>query len=309
LTTAGLIAFRQRDVGVAATRIGPSGVHTCSRADAKAVQVFAGTLAERAERATDDFAVRTTASAVIGVAIGVWRTEVDGPTRNLALFEAGLASRRRSPAVSPTSSDQAPAHGCRSRSTRCRVFHDRLAAATPLRPAWPCICPHVGGTALRSGQPPSAGPPHGGGERDAAGASGTVLVGRRADRRAGYAAAALALLYAAVSVYWTLSGTALLSTVGGWVEDLARRGGATAVAVGLLAAAVKMAGAMLALALVHPAGRQADRDVDEEDPAPAGTGGEDSADEHPRGEANAAEGGPHAQRLVAFLAVEDAGDG
>ncbi len=155
--------------GVAATRIGPSGVHTCSRADAKAVQVFAGTLAERARRATDDFAVRTTASAVIGVAIGVWRTEVDGPTRNLALFEAGLASRRRSPAVSPTSSDQAPAHGCRSRSTRCRVFHDRLAAATPLRPAWPCICPHVGGTAPRSGQPPSAGPPHGGGERDAAG--------------------------------------------------------------------------------------------------------------------------------------------
>jgi Protein of unknown function (DUF3995) len=74
--------------------------------------------------------------------------------------------------------------------------------------------------------------------------------------RAGYSAAAVALLYAAVSVYWALGGTALLSTVGGWVEDLARRGGAAPVAVGLLAAAVKMAGAVLALALVHPAGRR-----------------------------------------------------
>jgi hypothetical protein len=40
-------------------------------------------------------------------------------------------------------------------------------------------------------------------------------------RRTGYAAAAVALLYAAVSVYGALGGTALLSTVGGWVEDLA----------------------------------------------------------------------------------------
>ena len=75
-------------------------------------------------------------------------------------------------------------------------------------------------------------------------------------RRAGYATAAVALLYAAVNVYWALGGTVLLSTVGGWVEDLARRGGAAAVAVGLLAAAAKTAGAILALALVHPAGRR-----------------------------------------------------
>src|SRR6266540_1605641 len=54
---------------------------------------------------------------------------------------------------------------------------------------------------------------------------------------------------------------------------------------------------------------EADRDVDEEDPAPAGAAGEDSADEHPGGEAEAAEGGPHAQGLVALLAEEDAGDG
>jgi hypothetical protein len=37
----------------------------------------------------------------------------------------------------------------------------------------------------------------------------------------------------------------LLSTVRGWVEDLARRGGVSPVAVGLLVAAVKMAGAIL----------------------------------------------------------------
>lgn len=75
-------------------------------------------------------------------------------------------------------------------------------------------------------------------------------------RRAGYAAAAVALLYAAVSVHWALGGKVLLSTVGGWVEDLGQRGGAAPVVVGLLAAGTKLAGAMLALALVHPAGRR-----------------------------------------------------
>ncbi|MEA2497122.1 MAG: hypothetical protein QOJ29_5033, partial [Thermoleophilaceae bacterium] len=35
-------------------------------------------------------------------------------------------------------------------------------------------------------------------------------------------AAALAFASAAVSLYWTLGGTALLDTVGGAVEDLAR---------------------------------------------------------------------------------------
>jgi hypothetical protein len=71
-----------------------------------------------------------------------------------------------------------------------------------------------------------------------------------------YAAAAVAVLYAAVSVYWALGGQALLSTVGGRAEELGRRGGGGAVAVGLLAAGLKLAGALLALALVHPAGRR-----------------------------------------------------
>lgn len=75
-------------------------------------------------------------------------------------------------------------------------------------------------------------------------------------RAAGYAAAVVALLYAAVSVYWALGGQALLSTIGGWPEDLSRRGGANAVAVGLLAAGLKLAGALLALVLVHPAGQR-----------------------------------------------------
>ncbi len=75
-------------------------------------------------------------------------------------------------------------------------------------------------------------------------------------RAAGYAAAVVALLYAAVSVYWALGGQALLSTVGGWVQDLGRRGGAGSVAVGMLAAGLKLAGALMAVALVHPAGRR-----------------------------------------------------
>ena len=75
-------------------------------------------------------------------------------------------------------------------------------------------------------------------------------------RAAGYTVAMVALVYAAVSVYWALGGQALLSTVGGRVEELGLRGGAGAVVVGLLAAGVKLAGAALAIALVHPAGRR-----------------------------------------------------
>ena len=57
-------------------------------------------------------------------------------------------------------------------------------------------------------------------------------------------------------VYWALGGQALLSTVGGWVEDLGRRGGAASAVVGLVAGGLKLAGAVLAVALVHPAGRR-----------------------------------------------------
>jgi Protein of unknown function (DUF3995) len=72
---------------------------------------------------------------------------------------------------------------------------------------------------------------------------------------AAYAAAILAFGYALVSAYWALGGHALLSTVGGFAEQAAKRGGAGAVLLGLVAAAAKVAGGLLALALVRPWGR------------------------------------------------------
>ncbi len=51
-----------------------------------------------------------------------------------------------------------------------------------------------------------------------------------------------------------MGGTALLDTVGGSIEEAARRGGGVAVAVGSTTAALKVAGGLLALALVRPGG-------------------------------------------------------
>lgn len=70
-----------------------------------------------------------------------------------------------------------------------------------------------------------------------------------------YAAAILAFAYALVSLYWALGGHALVSTVGGYVEQAARRGGALPVLIALAATAAKVAGGLLALALVRPWGR------------------------------------------------------
>ena len=72
---------------------------------------------------------------------------------------------------------------------------------------------------------------------------------------AAYAAAILAFAYALVSLYWALGGHALVTTVGGYVEQFARRGGALPVLVALAAAAAKAVGGLLALALVRPWGR------------------------------------------------------
>jgi len=71
-----------------------------------------------------------------------------------------------------------------------------------------------------------------------------------------YGSALLALLYAGVSAYWTLGGTALLSTVGGPLEDLARHPTAAAVALGAAVTAAKLLGAGLSLALVQTWGRR-----------------------------------------------------
>lgn len=66
-----------------------------------------------------------------------------------------------------------------------------------------------------------------------------------------YAAAVLAFASAAVSVYWTLGGTALLDALGGTFERLARDRSAAALALGIMVILVKVAGGLLALALVR----------------------------------------------------------
>jgi Protein of unknown function (DUF3995) len=69
---------------------------------------------------------------------------------------------------------------------------------------------------------------------------------------AAYAACALALLYAVPSFYWALGGTAGLDTVGGAIEQLGRSRDPAGVALSIGAGVLKIAGALLALALVRP---------------------------------------------------------
>jgi hypothetical protein len=71
-----------------------------------------------------------------------------------------------------------------------------------------------------------------------------------------YGAAALAGLSALTTAYWTAGGSLLLGTVGGGLEELARSGGAAAVAVGVVVVLLKVVGCVLALALVRPSGRR-----------------------------------------------------
>jgi len=72
---------------------------------------------------------------------------------------------------------------------------------------------------------------------------------------AAYAACALAWLSAVPSFYWALGGTAGLDTVGGAIEELARTRDPAGIALGLGAGVLKLAGGLLALALVRPWGR------------------------------------------------------
>ncbi len=74
-----------------------------------------------------------------------------------------------------------------------------------------------------------------------------------------YAAAFVAFAYALVSLYWAVGGNGLISTVGGYVEHFAHRGGALPVLVALAATLAKVAGGLLALALVRPWGRVVSR--------------------------------------------------
>ena len=77
----------------------------------------------------------------------------------------------------------------------------------------------------------------------------------RTTASAAYAACALAWLSALPSFYWALGGTAGLDTVGGAIEELARTRDPAGVALGLGAGVLKVAGGLLALALVRPWGR------------------------------------------------------
>src|SRR5215470_14588009 len=74
-----------------------------------------------------------------------------------------------------------------------------------------------------------------------------------------YAAAVAAFAYALMSLYWAVGGHALVSTVGGYVEQFARRGGALPVLIALAATLAKVVGGLLALALVRPWGRMVPR--------------------------------------------------
>jgi len=76
---------------------------------------------------------------------------------------------------------------------------------------------------------------------------------------AAYAACVLALLYAIPSFYWAAGGTIGLDTVGGAIEELARARDPAGVALGIGAGVLKVAGAVLALALVRPRGRRVPR--------------------------------------------------
>jgi hypothetical protein len=69
----------------------------------------------------------------------------------------------------------------------------------------------------------------------------------------------LSLLSAVPSVYWALGGTAGLDTVGGAIEELARTRDPPGVALGIGAGVLKVAGGLLALALVRPLGRAVPR--------------------------------------------------
>jgi hypothetical protein len=89
----------------------------------------------------------------------------------------------------------------------------------------------------------------------ARGRAAPPATGARIGVIAAYAAGILAFGYALVSVYWAVGGHGLLSTVGGFAEQAAKQGGAGAVLLGLVAAAAKVAGGLLALALVRQWGR------------------------------------------------------
>ena len=81
--------------------------------------------------------------------------------------------------------------------------------------------------------------------------SGPLAVGTVA----AYAAAIVAFGCALVSLYWAVGGRGLAGTVGGYVEQMARRGGGAVVLLAVVAVAAKAVAGLIALALARPWGR------------------------------------------------------
>jgi len=75
--------------------------------------------------------------------------------------------------------------------------------------------------------------------------------GRQAARASGYLAAALAFASAATSAYWLFGGTALLDTVGGSIERLARDRSISTLAGGAAVVVAKVIGGALALCVMR----------------------------------------------------------
>jgi hypothetical protein len=74
-------------------------------------------------------------------------------------------------------------------------------------------------------------------------------------RAAAYIAAGLAFASAATTAYWLFGGTALLDTLGGSVEHLARDRSTAAVALAATVVVIKSGAGVLALLLLSPAQR------------------------------------------------------
>jgi hypothetical protein len=71
---------------------------------------------------------------------------------------------------------------------------------------------------------------------------------------AAYAAAIVAFGYALVNLYGAVGGRGLAGTVGGYAEQMARRGSAAVVLLAVVAVAAKAVGGLIALALARPRG-------------------------------------------------------
>lgn len=80
---------------------------------------------------------------------------------------------------------------------------------------------------------------------------GSASDGKQASSWVGYAAAAVAFTFAAVSLGWVLGGTVALSTLGNRIEELVLARDPTLITLTWVVVVLKVAGGLLALALVQ----------------------------------------------------------